>query len=655
MSNAWLAAIAALTGAVVMVLELMAVRLMAPWFGQSQPVWTSVIGVVLASLAAGQWLGGRWAEARRGPRPALLLLLAGCWSIALPDIVAWLGSAVMPAELPLLEAYPFVTWGSLLVSVVSLGLPLLVLGAMTPWLVQVSTEVRQMPGRVTGRILGAGTLGSLVGTFGATHLLLGTLGSSWAVRVAGALLLVVALVVARLEGRRTGGAGALLGLFLLPVAAAFLPAAGPMKGTLLETRETPYQLARVVEWEDGTRALQLNEGLDSFHSLYNPEKFWSGTYFDAFLGPAFLAPRSADGERDVLVIGLAAGTMARQILEVDPDVRVRGVEIDSGIVELGRRWFDLPDAVDVVEGVDGRIALVADSARYGAILMDAYAQQIYLPAHLCTEEFFASVRDHLLEGGVAALNLGGLGREDPLVSAVAHTFNAVFGNAVMGRVPGTRNMLLMGFRGPAPRPAQWEAALSQVAFPPPEGGVGGLSWFWNSKVLASVGDASEVLLRDGRAPVEALAHESWQGQLVQESALENPVIDAGSLDLARQWIAQTRWSAAEAILREVVLQSSPENQASAHLLLGNIAFERGRFGEAVQEYRAAEAAVGRENPDVRGTTVTAQANIELALSSMERAERLAGRRGRVQIGVLAALGAGLTALLVLVGRSRRLN
>ncbi|MBM3985963.1 MAG: hypothetical protein FJ296_09805, partial [Planctomycetes bacterium] len=65
MSLGLLALVAAATGAAVLVVELMAVRLMAPWFGQSQPVWTSVIGVVLAALAAGQWLGGRWAELRR--------------------------------------------------------------------------------------------------------------------------------------------------------------------------------------------------------------------------------------------------------------------------------------------------------------------------------------------------------------------------------------------------------------------------------------------------------------------------------------------------------------------------------------------------------------------------------------------------------------
>lgn len=651
MSNAWLAIVAATTGAAVMVLELMAVRLMAPWFGQSQPVWTNVIGVVLAALAAGQWLGGRWAESTRGPRPAALLLLSGGWSLALPDIATFLGAAVVPPELPLLEAYPFVTWGSLLVSVVSLGLPLLVLGAMTPCLVKLSLDAREAPGRVTGRLLGAGTLGSLVGTFGATHLLLATVGSSWAVRVAGAVLVLLALIVSRLERRRLRGTQ--LGIVLLPVACAFLPAGTPVDGTLLESRETAYQLARVVELDDGTRALRLNEGLDSFHSLYRPGHFWSGTYFDAFLGPALLAPPSSDGARDVLVIGLAAGTMARQLLEVDPTARVRGVEIDADIVDLGRRWFDLPDAVDVVGGVDGRIALASDAGRYGAILIDAYAQQIYLPAHLCTEEFFRSVYDHLLEGGVAALNIGGMGREDPVVNAVAGTFDAVFGNAVIGRVPGTRNMLLMGFRGLAPEPGDWEAALGAARLPLAEDGVGGLAWLWASTALADVDAPQRGPLRDGDAPVEALAHASWQGQRLEPPTGQGLEPQAEPLALASRLISQTRWSAAEGILREVAGRADPVDAAHAQLLLGNIGFERGDFDAALAAYRAAGSESSNPPADRAGIAVTARDNAELLAPTLERRERLESAHGRLRTGVLAAVAASLLAVGFVARRATR--
>ncbi len=642
MSNSWLTVVAALTGAAVMVLELMAVRLMAPWFGQSQPVWTNVIGVVLAALAAGQWLGGRWAESARGPRPALLLFLAGAWSLALPDIVGALGAAVVPSELPLLEAYPFVTWGSLLVSLVSLGFPLVALGAMTPGLVRLSPDAQRLPGKVAGRLLGAGTIGSLIGTFGATHLLLSTVGSAWAVRVAGALLLGIALLVQRVA-RSQGGKGRVL-LLLLPAAAAFLPASRATDGTVLEVRETPYQLAQVVEMEDGVRALRLNEGLDSFHSLYDPNSFWSGTYFDAFLAPALAAPKGAGGERDVLIIGLAAGTMARQLLRVDPGARVRGVEIDAEIVELGRRWFDLPAGVDTVEGVDGRVALGSDAGRYGAILMDAYAQQVYLPAHLCTQEFFQSVFDHLLEGGVAALNIGGTGREDPVVNAVAGTFASVFEESVLGRVPGTRNMLLMGSRGGSLTREALRAAVQPTALPALDGGGIGLDWLWDSQAMGRVDPAHDGPLLDGAAPVEALAHASWKGQSLRSpSTLE---LQAGEDALLRAagLMAQTRWSEVESLLTAMLPEASGERAARAHLLLGNIAFERGQWELAVHEYDAAGNGADL-SPAQRQIADTAGANAQLAQPSIDRRMRLASALTLIQWSVGGVLLLSLAALV----------
>jgi spermidine synthase len=484
-----------------MAVELMAVRLMAPWFGQSQPVWTNVIGVVLLSLAVGQWLGGRWAEQRARFRPASLLAVAGVLSIALPEIVMWLARWSLPSDLALEEAYLFVTAGSLLVALTALGVPVVAMGAIAPWLVRLSREVSSEPGRVAGRVLAAGTIGSLVGTFGVTHLLLETVGAAWAVRGAGALLLALGLVVWRVEGGRMSRAGALL---VLPLAALLAPSPAARE-QVLESVDTAYQHARVVALGDGTRLLRINEGLDSFHSALVPGSLWTGRYFDAFVAPALLAPRDERGRKRVMIVGLGGGTMARQILSVMPDVEVTGVEIDAELVRLGRRWFELPDAVEVIAGQDGRVALRAAGGQWGAVLLDAYAQQIYLPQHLCTEEFFVEVRQRLLPGGVAAANLGGRTREDPVVAAVAATFARVFDDATMARVPGTRNMLLWGWNGPAPGDDERAEALL-------EGGVADqLGWIGSRHDFAPVRVQDGPRLVDGDAPVEALAHRSWRG------------------------------------------------------------------------------------------------------------------------------------------------
>jgi spermidine synthase len=491
-----LALVAAATGAAVLVVELMAVRLMAPWFGQSQPVWTSVIGVVLAALAAGQWLGGRWAESRRGAGPAALLLAAGALSLALPELVGLLAAAVRPADLQLEEAWPFVTWGSLLTGLLTLGLPMAALGAVTPWLVRLAPGAAGQPGRVAGAILGAGTAGSLVGAFGSTFLLLPALGSAGAVRLAGGVLLLTAVPLLR-----GGRARASLAWLLLPAGLSLLPepAARP---ELLEERETCYQVARVELAEDGARVLRLNEGLDSFHSAFVEGSPWTGRYFDAFALPALAAPAGPDGERRVLVLGLGAGSMARLALALDPSLQVHGVEIDAALVDLGRRWFELPAAVHVHVG-DARVALGAGPPGWGAVLLDCYSSQIYLPPHLCTLEFFRELRLRLAPGGVAALNLGGRTREDPVVAAVAGTFGAVFPGATMARVPGSRNWIVLGWNGPAPSDARLAERLAAA------GAGERLRWMVDGGSFAPVPVASRPLT-DADAPVEALAHRSWR-------------------------------------------------------------------------------------------------------------------------------------------------
>jgi spermidine synthase len=495
--------VAGATGAAVMVVELMAVRLLAPWFGQSLPVWTNVIGVVLLALAAGQWLGGRWASRGRGFSPATLLVVAGALSVAIPDLVARIAPLTLPQDLALEEAYPFVTLGSLLVALLVLAVPMIAMGAVAPWLVSLSRDAHEEPGRASGRVLGAGTLGSLVGTFGATHVLVGALGSVLSVRIAGGLLLVLGLLA-----RRGGGSprSTIWLVVLVPCLAPLIPGPEPLQGLLAEV-ETPYQLARVVEQPDGMRLLKINEGLDSFHSAYREGDLWTHRYFDAFVAPALLAPSGPEGKRRVLIVGMGGGTMARQIRAIDRSIDVVGVELDAELVRLGRRWLGLDPSIPVHAGLDGRLALHGDSGPWGAVLIDAYAQQIYVPHHLCTTEYFRMVRNRLLPGGVAALNLGGRTREDPVVSAISGTFARVFDGVSMARVPGTRNMLLMGWNGKAPAAGLLARRLREV------GAADHLSWMLDGQAFAPVDVDAGPVLRDGNSPVEALAHAAWRAEL----------------------------------------------------------------------------------------------------------------------------------------------
>jgi len=498
--------IAAATGAAVMVLEIMTVRLMAPWFGQSQIVWTNVIGVVLAALAVGQWLGGRWTERVQAAPVVLLVLAAGVLAFVLPDVIQLIAPLTLPTELQLDEAWPFVTYGSLLVVILAVGLPMATLGAVAPWLMRLSRDALRNPGRASGSMLGAGTLGSLIGTFGATYGMLPLVGSTWSVRIAGALLVAVALSVWFLVGVGPGRkAVAILPLLLVPV----LMPQGKHNLNVISVVETPYQDARVEVDSDGTRLLRINEGLDSFHSAYKPGELWTDRYFDSFVAPALISPSGPDGLRRVLILGLGAGTMARQIAEVAPDTIVEGVELDRELVALGLKWFGLPESTHIKAGVDARVALRYSDRPFSAILIDAYSQQIYVPSHLCTEEFFLELESHLLPGGIAALNLGGRTRDDPVVAAISGTFAIVFPGAVMARIPGTRNMILLGVRDGLFDYRRLDECVSEIESRIP-GTRNHLGWLGDSGFFGPVEPLVTDSLRDDNAPIEALAHAGWR-------------------------------------------------------------------------------------------------------------------------------------------------
>src|SRR5690606_30686518 len=124
------------TGFGVMAAELTAVRLLAPHFGDSAYVWTNVIGVIMAAMALGAVLGGRLStRASAGSWPFRLLLAAGCLLLAAPFATNWLGSMLLPADLPLDAAMPALIRGSLVATAVVFAPPMLLLAAVSPLLI----------------------------------------------------------------------------------------------------------------------------------------------------------------------------------------------------------------------------------------------------------------------------------------------------------------------------------------------------------------------------------------------------------------------------------------------------------------------------------------------------------------------------------------
>lgn len=442
------AGLAAAAGAASMCVELTAVRLLAPHFGDSAYVWTNVIGVILAALALGAYWGGRQSDRGGGARHvSWLFLVAGALLALAPLLARELGGALLPQDLPLDHAMPAMVRGSLAATAILFATPVFLLGAASPILVGLAARNAQL-GRVVGTMSAAATLGSLAGTFGATHVLVPTLGCRATIWLCAAVIAGCGIVA--MPSRR----GIAVGLAMLASIGLHRgPLREPRPGTeLLEERETPYQYLQVVREPDapgGARtSLKINEGLDSFHSVaVEGSVFTGGAYYDWHAIAPLLA---GDGRRPddlrALSIGDAAGSFRRIYDAVHPGARVDAVEIDPACTDFGERHFVGRRAPGDVRWMDGRAFVDHASGRWHVIHVDAYAHQVYIPAQLASREFFAAARERLEPGGVIACNVGALRPSDPVLQAIGATLQAVFGNATALRVPDSRNYLLVARR-----------------------------------------------------------------------------------------------------------------------------------------------------------------------------------------------------------------
>jgi len=466
-----------LAGAGVLVVEMTATRELAPFFGQSQYVWANVIGLILLGLALGNALGGWLADKTRSSALlGALLVAAACLVAASPFLAAPTARWLLPQALPLEAAYPYLFKGSFVVTLVCFVPPVLLLGAVPPFLVRCATRRIEDVGRRAGLLYAASTLGSIAGTFLTTHVLLPELGTRGTLLLAGTLLAAAAVpefLAARAEG---GSARRTALLLVVAVAAAGTGAlaartpslreavSGAALGRLVVASESRYQHLEVRERDDlpvPARVLAIDEGHDSVQSVTPDEGVLTGgLYYDYFTLLALeLAGR---GRLRVAILGFGAGTHARQLLAlVGPrcDLSIVGVELDPAVIDLAHRELGLPrdPRLRIHVDLDARTFVDHSGELFDLVLVDCYNRQSFLPPHVSSLEFFRSARERLADGGVLALNLFGYGARDPVVEAVNRTLAAALDSEIaVCSLPRTANFLVYGVpAGELRLPASW--------------------------------------------------------------------------------------------------------------------------------------------------------------------------------------------------------
>ncbi len=374
------------SSAAVLMLEILAGRLMAPYVGVSLETFTGIIGTVLAGIAIGAAVGGSLAD-RRDPRR-----LIG------PSLV--LGGALSWASLPVLRLLgPEVGTGPLAIVVLTAAAflaPATVLSAVAPMVAKVKLSSLDETGSVVGGLSAAGTWGALVGTFVTGFVLVSALPSRVVVLIIGGVLVAVGAVVSWRAGvRRTGPA---LGVFLVAtgLGAAALP-------TPCDT-ETPYVCVRIESdpERENARYLVLDRTIHAHVDLDDPTEL-ELRYVRLF---GALTDARPDGPLDVLHVGGGGfqfpGYVARTrpgseqvVLEIDPDL--------PGIAEKHLGFVERDD-IDVRIG-DARLGLPElDDSSFDLVLGDAFSSTS-VPWHLTTVEVLDEIARVLRPGGQYVMNV----------------------------------------------------------------------------------------------------------------------------------------------------------------------------------------------------------------------------------------------------------
>ena len=416
--------------------EITASRLLEPYFGSSTIVWANLIGLVLAALALGYWLGGRVAD--RHPSPALLgfLVLGGALCIAAIPFVAkpFLDVTVQGLDRVSLGAVV----GSFFSVLLLFAPPVVLLGMVSPFAIRLAVSDVTTAGSVAGRLYALSTAGSLLGTFLPALVLIPAIGTQ---RTFLATAVLVAVSASFLLGIRYAVIALALGLLVLVPPGAVKAQAG-----VIHEETSLYQYIQVVQRPDGRRHLYLNEGV-AVHSVWRPHAVLTGGEWDTYLAVPPLLGRPLSS---VAILGNAGGTTARALGVFYPRAKVAGVELDPAVTRVGRRYFGLGENPRLtVHTGDARPFLRSTHDRYDLIVVDAYHQP-YVPFYLATREFFALARARLAPGGIVALDVAATPDDKRLVHAIGGTLATVFPQVL--EWPALRfNTIVLGLTRPLAR------------------------------------------------------------------------------------------------------------------------------------------------------------------------------------------------------------
>jgi spermidine synthase len=421
-------------GYLILSLEILGGRLLAPFFGNSIYVWGSLIGVILVALSGGYYLGGWLSEfyRDRGKAKNIFSFLDKLFFFVviflLFDLFFYL------SILNWLSSWDLI-WGSLLAVLILFCLPMVALAATSPLVIKILSE-QGAAGYSAGLVYTWGTLGSILGTFLTTFYLIPYFGSRLTLYSCFFIALLILIGLLLSINRRV----AISGVIIFLISLAVLPAPILSRNVILET-ESAYNQIRVIN-KEGKILLTLNSQRDllaqSGYSVSTSSSSWS--YINNLFGVGpFVEPVN-----NLLILGMAAGSTVLQHRVFSPQIKIDAVEIDPKIIAIAKDKFGLREDENLkIFQADARPFLSGSRKQYDMIEIDLFWGSPYIPFYVATQEFFGLTAERLSPNGIMMMNIFAPGSQEilePILNTIASVYPSVY------KIPYHGNFIVLATR-----------------------------------------------------------------------------------------------------------------------------------------------------------------------------------------------------------------
>jgi spermidine synthase len=419
-----------LSGAAVMVVEILGSRLFAPYFGSSTYVWSALIGVILASLSLGYYTGGRMADARSSKEDlSVVLFIAG--------VVVFLIPVLTPSIAVISIAFGY-RLGPLLLALILFSGPNILLGMVPPYAIKLAAKTVKTVGSVSGDLYALSTVGSILGTLLTGFVLIPVLPITGIfVGVAASLFLTSFLLGGPSKEVILSSVAFLLVSFISFRAAG---ADAVYRGEeVVYDAYTPYHRILVLDNPEKTVRLMILDA--SYSGGMNLSTHASAFDYPDYFETPFLLHANISS---VYMIGEGTGVGAVQVKTSHPEASLLVTEIDPQVHAAAVKYFNVTEGDGFAVKIgDGRQILKQSPELYDLVIIDAFNSVFSIPTHLTTVEFFHDVKTHLKPDGIAEINvISSLNEDSMFLQSLCKTIGAEFGHVYFYPVTSTVNKSL---------------------------------------------------------------------------------------------------------------------------------------------------------------------------------------------------------------------